>query len=562
MSIEQIADRLIPLPENKIVLKNNVGETRDIIKEVLECFRDNREQLKAFAPHLKAHSVLQTCNNIWNFWKGQIRYQVDADGTQLIKTPAAVWASKFCDCKSFSVAVASTLNALGIRGKFRFTSYGSNSTLPTHVYVVAMYQGREIIIDCVWNRFNDQKPYTKKWDYNMTSIYRISGTDTSQYAVGELNIDVHDNTVTEAELEVALNKQRLEMEQAIARRKGGIGAIGSPLDDAYQTEIEAHSAALAAIGRPKGKRSGRGVVKKIKSAKQKKAAGTIKKRKGSIFKRIGKGLKKLASTPLRLAAKTQLPKNAPFFLYLFLSDKVLAKAPEAVTTKRQHALKFRNILVDKLQMKESNFNRIVRNGIMNHFGKTPEDVLAGWMKQANFKVGVIPALAKGLQLAAKGLKALLGKFGQNLAADVEQYTPAPEDWGAIPEEEKKEMVKEQKENVPPVVQPTGGGGYNYNHGEGNSGHSDEPGVSTGKGQGGESGGGDGYDGVNWDGDNFNDGKTLEPVTVTSKGKEPGEPGDGEKPAPKEAGGGGMVLLGLAAVGLLLAGGSGGKKGRK
>ena len=242
MNLVDIANSKIPAAENKKVLRNKKGETRDIIKEVLECYSCNKDQLKAFAPYLKGETVLETCSNIWDFWKTNIRYQVDAEGVQWIKTPAAVWATKFCDCKSFSVAIACTLHALGIDGKFRFASYGSNGTLPTHVYVVAMHRGKEIIIDCVWNAFNSQKDYNKIWDYNMTAIYRISGIDNvSRFAVGELNIDVDDNGTTQAEVDLALTKQRLELEQKLKRR---IHGIGSAMDDAYQTEIEAHTAAI------------------------------------------------------------------------------------------------------------------------------------------------------------------------------------------------------------------------------------------------------------------------------------------------------------------------------
>src|SRR5258708_1158025 len=107
-NLTAIADRYIPKPENKQVLKKQNGLTRDIIKEVLACYRDSKDQLKQFGPYLKSRTIKETCNNIWNFWKDNIQYQIDPEGKQWIKTPAAVWASKFCDCKSFSVPVAFT----------------------------------------------------------------------------------------------------------------------------------------------------------------------------------------------------------------------------------------------------------------------------------------------------------------------------------------------------------------------------------------------------------------------------------------------------------------------
>lgn len=541
MTIPQEAIRKIPPATNETTLKYRHGETRDIIKEVLSCYRDSKMQLKDFAPYLKGRTLDETCRNIWQFWKKNIRYKVDEEGLQWIKTPAAVWSSKYCDCKSFSVAVAATLYSLGIPGKFRFTSYGSNYSLPTHVYVVAQDEGREIIIDCVWTAFNSQKPFAKNWDYNMTAIYRISGLETASRK-GQLDIDVHDRGLTHAELDLALDKQRLEMEQIIARKKHGIGSL---LDDAYQTEIEAHNAALGSIGRARGKapvkKSRPAKAKKAKSAKVKKAAGTVKKRKGGLLKKIGKGLKKVVGAPLRLAAKTQLPKNAPFFLYLFITDeKVLKVIPDTVRTKRQAALKYKSILVDKLAMKEGNFNKIIRNGIMNHFGKSPEEVLAKWMLtwKKTAGVGVIPAMA--LKAAAGGLKMLLGKFGEQFTSDVETNTPEPEDWGAVSDEVKQEMaanVQAQPSNNDPS---TGNGTVRAaNDGSGSYAY--------------KSGGGEGTDedGRTWENSEGHEDdpkgdtalakvKDLEPVVVEAPKKPPEGEGDNT-----------LLYAGIAAAALLL-----------
>ena len=450
MTIAQIADCTIPSANNKKVLTHNTGATRDIITEVLDCFHDDKNQLKAFAPYLKGNSTLQTCNNIWNFWKQNITYKVDADGVQWIKSPAAVWATKFCDCKSFSVAAAATLHCLGINGKFRFTSYGSNKTVPTHVYVVAMDGKKEIIIDCVWTGFNSQKPYSKKWDYNMTKIFRISGPNTEEvmyhptqkkYAIGELNIDVRDNSTTQAEMDLALDLQGLELEQQYNRRRH---SIGSPYDNAYQVDIEAHKAALGSIGLIKSKKKklaiaikkndGKG-VNKSQSKLLSKAGVAVKKKRDGLIKRVGKGITKVVKTPARLAAKSALPDSAPFFLYLYITDaRVLAAAPEAVKVKRAKAELYKNQLVNKLQMPAKNFDQIVRNGIIRSFGMPAEQVIAKWMKDANFKVGFLGLASQAGAILGKAkdtLKSLFSKFGDNLSTDAEQFSPSPEDWGVI-----------------------------------------------------------------------------------------------------------------------------------
>jgi hypothetical protein len=467
MSIQELANKYIPPAKNTKVLKYASGETKDIIREVLATYKDSKDSLHFFAPHLKGKTVLETCSNIWNFWKNNITYRADPDGVQYAKTPATVWASKICDCKSFSIACGASLHALGIAFKFRFTSYNGNTTVPTHVYVIALVNGTEIILDCVWTHFNEQKAFAANWDYMATDIYRIEGLEMENeavYGIGELNIDVNDDTTTQAEMDLALSKQGLEMEQRINRRK--IAGINSPTDNAYQIEIEGHNAALAYIAGKKGKakrapkkaakaakktaklvkkNNGKGVNKR-QAKKLQKAGVTVIKRKEGLLKRVAKGLKKVISTPARLALKTQLPKNSPFFLYLFLNPldpKLMAQLPEAVAMKRQKALKYKSLIVDKFQMKEANFNTTVRNGIMNHFGKSPEAVLAQWMTDQNFKVsgiGVLPLLAA----AGAGLKKLLGAAGAKMTADIEQFSPSPEDFSAsgLSAEAKAEMAKD------------------------------------------------------------------------------------------------------------------------
>jgi hypothetical protein len=544
MNIEQIANNTIPGAENKRVLKKAEGVTRDIIAEVLDCYQDSNDQLKDFAPHLKGSSLQQTCNNIWSFWKSKIKYLVDADGVQDIKTPAAVWATRYCDCKSFSVAVASTLHCLGIKGKFRFASYGSNSTMPTHVYVVALDGKKEIIIDCVWTGFNSQKPYRKKWDYNMTKVYRLSGTGDEQlfihainYAVGELNINPHDPRTTQAQMDLAIDLQRLELEQKYNRKKH---AVGSLYDNDYQVEIEAHKAALGAIGLFKSKKKqlaialkkndGKGVNKK--QAKLLAKAGiAIKKKKEGLLKKIGAGIKKIVTLPSRLAAKGALTKSAPFFLYLFVDPKVLAVAPEAVKVKRVKADMYRNQVINKMQMPAANFDALIRNGIMSSFGMPPEQVIAKWMADANFKVGIITEI---LSAAGGILKGLLGQFGEKLAADAEQFSPAPEDWGAVAASPNAaQMAQQQSSSYSPAVQPSGG---TYN----SDGATDDAGAEdTGDWQQTESGWVNRATGET----SLNRPKELDNVTVTAS-----------KGVPNEAGGGGMILIALLGIGMLVMGG--------
>ena len=171
----------IPLPRQKEVLFSKNATTGDIVRGVLEAYRNNRLQLKAFSVHMRADTIRQTCFNIWRFIRKNIHYQVDPDNQQWVRTPPRLWADGEGDCKSFAVFAASCLYCLNINGVIRFVSYDSDPE-PTHVYVVVKgSNGKEIILDAVLDEFNREKPYTFKHDYAMTEVKILSGVGARQY---------------------------------------------------------------------------------------------------------------------------------------------------------------------------------------------------------------------------------------------------------------------------------------------------------------------------------------------------------------------------------------------
>lgn len=277
MDLVEIANKTIPASNANEVLINSAGVTSDIMTQVRATSEKSQGQLKKFAPHLKGDTLRQTLYNVWRFWKSNIKYQPDPKGTQLVKQPKALWKLKKGDCKSLSVAVVSTLQSLGINAAFRFTSYGSNSEFPTHVYVVVNDGGNIIPVDCVWTKFGEEKPFTKNWDYNMpTKIYEVSGVQDTELkpmpgnaAVLSAKKHLHkckckmpkrcvlvlpDHDITQDQLLILLKKQGIEIEHRNYLQKKGIGAIGSSEDMAYEIQITGmHNAAAEFMKWPRKK---------------------------------------------------------------------------------------------------------------------------------------------------------------------------------------------------------------------------------------------------------------------------------------------------------------------
>lgn len=213
----RIADATIKPATGKDLTKYRNGDTGDIIKETLDCFRDCAGDVEAFATNLKANDLVTTCSNVWRFVKSNIRYKMDPAGVQWVRTPARLWKDKEGDCKSYSVTIACILHQLGINGVFRFVSFNAINPTPTHVYVVVPTEQGEIKIDAVLNSFNYEKPYFFKQDYPMTQISRLSGVNTA------------DNTAT---------IKRLALEKAVELKRGTLTPERSAKYDVLITRLQ------------------------------------------------------------------------------------------------------------------------------------------------------------------------------------------------------------------------------------------------------------------------------------------------------------------------------------
>jgi hypothetical protein len=149
---------------NVVVSMHN---TSDIIRQMEKAHYDNSAFAKKIAYKFKGLTTKQTCRNIFTWLKENIDYRIEPAGLQTTKSLQRLVSDGYGDCKHYSGFYAAILSALNIKHNYRFASY-SNSSTPTHVYVVAYdEQNKPIYCDAVLNVFNTQKKYTYKIDRNM-----------------------------------------------------------------------------------------------------------------------------------------------------------------------------------------------------------------------------------------------------------------------------------------------------------------------------------------------------------------------------------------------------------
>jgi len=169
----------LPKPDNKNRLENSDATNADIIDCIHRNFPKAVEQSRSFAKQFESTNRIATAHKIWTFLKSHVTYKKDSAENQLVRLPARFLKDQQGDCKSFSLATAGILAALGMPVNFRYASYTGSRT-PSHVYVTTKDEnGREIIIDPVWRFFNSEKKPAYTINKPM-KVYTLSGTQEQE----------------------------------------------------------------------------------------------------------------------------------------------------------------------------------------------------------------------------------------------------------------------------------------------------------------------------------------------------------------------------------------------
>ena len=176
-----LLSKLKPYVGSATILKYDQG-TNDIIKELLNSHLEYQKEYDKIYPYFMGRNVLETCKNIFNFLKKNVKYNIEPGSRQTLKSPSSILAQGYGDCKQYSQFIGGILDAIkrnknGVEWCYRFASYNNEKQIQ-HVFVVALdKQGNEIWIDPVLKTFNQRKDYTYKVDKKPMALYKISGTN-------------------------------------------------------------------------------------------------------------------------------------------------------------------------------------------------------------------------------------------------------------------------------------------------------------------------------------------------------------------------------------------------
>lgn len=175
----------------KAALKDHLIKRRakvsDTVRLIPEGVRLTRWQARKFVEQeLGGLSPYEACEKLWYFIKYHVKYEPDKKGSEIVRSFRRLMHDGEGDCDCFTTSIDTALSWVkGIKRIFnRITAYGGGFQ---HIYpIVILENGTQIIMDCVTDKFNYEKPYTKKEDYEM-DLQFLDGIEEKEKVSG--NVD-------------------------------------------------------------------------------------------------------------------------------------------------------------------------------------------------------------------------------------------------------------------------------------------------------------------------------------------------------------------------------------
>ncbi|GAA4457069.1 hypothetical protein [Rurimicrobium arvi] len=145
------------------------GEVKDTLKVIDQVVRTTLSQTAKIASVLKQDTLEDTLRAVWEFLYHNIQYHLDKPGMEELRSPRRSWNDRLkgIDCDCFSIFCSSILCNLGIPHRFRITRYSAAHWQHIYVIVPKASGNAYYTVDAVLGRFNYEKPFTQKMDYNM-----------------------------------------------------------------------------------------------------------------------------------------------------------------------------------------------------------------------------------------------------------------------------------------------------------------------------------------------------------------------------------------------------------
>lgn len=191
-----LLQNLPPFNNDSILIEPN-QDVHDIMGEVVEAHKVFAADYDTIARYFVGDDTETLCRKLFDFCKENIRYDIEPDSSQTTKSPAAILAMGYGDCKHYAGFIAGVLSAVErltgkkINWRYCFASYNLFETEPGHVFVIVKDRGTEYWVDPVLSRFDSRDPsptYTTDKKVNSMALMRMSGVGSVDDLIPEITV--------------------------------------------------------------------------------------------------------------------------------------------------------------------------------------------------------------------------------------------------------------------------------------------------------------------------------------------------------------------------------------
>jgi hypothetical protein len=182
---------VLPPFNNKIQIASWGQSVKSIIREVLKGHEMYETDYDAIYPYFDTGEIYSTCRGLWDFCKYNLKYTIETDQEQSIKSPTAILQpGAKVDCKHYSLFIGGVLDAIKTNESenwdwcYRFVSDEPDKIIG-HVFIVVFTSNGEINIDPVLSTFDAKRKWTNvKDEFIEMPVFSISGLKKKVGAYG------------------------------------------------------------------------------------------------------------------------------------------------------------------------------------------------------------------------------------------------------------------------------------------------------------------------------------------------------------------------------------------
>lgn len=161
---------ITPKYTNEVI--RGTQNAKNIAAQVKRAIIESKDQAELIKHNFKGRTPLMSCFNVYNYCRNNIKYNKESANLQTAKTLSRILSDKkngysYGDCKHYTIFSSSILRALGIKTHLRLISQNFYNAEPTHIYCVAIINGKEVIVDGCMKTFDNEAQYKYKYNLNI-----------------------------------------------------------------------------------------------------------------------------------------------------------------------------------------------------------------------------------------------------------------------------------------------------------------------------------------------------------------------------------------------------------